>query len=190
MAGIACDEGLALLRGQWQRRGRWALLALLVVGAGIGAWLRATGVEAFRYFVTPADVTAMDWIKANTPPNAIFAINTGFWFPAVPQGTDAGYWLPYFAERRTTAGTMLSGLGDPKEWHTLLEMSQVAVRLATDDAALDDLRRLGVNYIYIGPKGNFSAPGLEARRLARAPGVQLVYDQAGVAVLRVDKLGK
>ncbi len=185
VGGIACEEGLTLLKGRMQYWGRRALLGLLVIGAAVGAWLRATGVEAYRYFVTPADVAAMDWVKTNTPADAVFAINTYFWFPTAPQGTDGGYWLPYFASRRTTAGTMLSGLGDPTAMQAVLEMSQAAARLATDDAALDDLQRLGVSYIYIGPQGNFAGEGLQAQRLSQSGKAAIVYQRDGVTVLKI-----
>jgi hypothetical protein len=146
-------------------------------------------LENYRYFVTPADVTAMEWVKANTQADARFAINTYLWLSTLPQGTDAGYWLPYFAGRRTTAGSMLSGFGDPNEMQTIAAMSRAVERLTTDNAGLDDLRRLGVSYVYIGKQGNFSGPALNAQALAQAPGVKSVYDRDGVAILEIGAAG-
>jgi len=50
--------------------------------------------------------------EKNTDPDAVFGVNTAFLNPAIPYGTDAGYWLPVYAERQTTAMTLLASLSD------------------------------------------------------------------------------
>ncbi len=151
---------------------------------------RATEIEPMRYFVTPADLPAMDWIKANTAPDARFAINTYFWTPNTPQGTDAGYWIPYFTHRQTTAGDMLSSLGSPEYLAQVVAMSRAVEHLETDAAALVDLRRLGLDYIYIGARGSFSGPGLDVSQLRQLPGITVVYQRDGVSILRIEPAAK
>jgi hypothetical protein len=100
-------------------------------------------------------------------------------------GIDAGYWIPYFTGRKTTAGSMLFGLGDESFRSNVIAMSQAARRLEDDNAAIDDLRRLGATYIYIGQPANFGGPGLNADRLRQRPDVEVVYQTAGVTILRI-----
>ncbi len=117
------------------------------------------------------------------PPDALFAVNTTFWLPRAPHGTDAGYWIPYFTGRSTTASAMLLAQGQPSYVDEIVTLSHAEERLENDPAALEELRALGVDYIYIGARGDFSGPGLEAATLREEPGVSVVYEQAGVTIL-------
>ena len=54
-----------------------AAVLVILVGLGIiSARQRIKDIEPFRFFVTPADVEAMAWIRANTTEEAVFGINT------------------------------------------------------------------------------------------------------------------
>ena len=89
-------EGLwALIPTGWQSRLQIPLIGLILAAGAWGGTYRVTGLEEFRFFVTPADVAAMDWINQNLPQDAAFAVNTYNWL-GTPHGTDAGYWIPYF----------------------------------------------------------------------------------------------
>jgi hypothetical protein len=171
----------------WLRRGPGfavMVVALLIPGALAGRY-RAIEQEFSRYFVKPADVLAMNWIKTNTPAEALFAVNTVFWLPNFPHGIDAGYWLPYLTGRKTTAGSMLFDLGPEGYKHQIVEASRATMRLTDDPAALDDLRRLGVQYIYIGANGSSFVSSLDGEQLSRASGVQALYHQGNVWVLKI-----
>ena len=146
------------------------------------SYVRAADVEPYRYFVTDADVKAMAWINANTPSDALFAINTDLWLPRTPIGTDGGYWIPYFTGRTTTAGNMLFDQGNADYRNRVGDMSEAAVRLSTDNAALDDLRKLGVDYVYVGKNGNFAGKALNSAQLSQAAGISEVYQQDGVSI--------
>ncbi|MFZ1771573.1 MAG: hypothetical protein WAU00_20355, partial [Caldilinea sp.] len=93
---------------------RYGAIAALLVALPF-VWIRSHDFEAFRYFVTPADVAGMEWLTANidstADPDAKVAINTTFWLPTSPHGVDAGYWIPYFTNRVTNTGVMISSLG-------------------------------------------------------------------------------
>jgi hypothetical protein len=183
--GVGAEELLRWTRGVWHVRAVSFIWAVVLMAAFLGSHMAVMQVEPYRYFVTQADLTAMAWINENLPPDAQFAINTTFWVPGSPMGTDAGYWIPYFTRRSTTASANLLNLG-AKEYATRIrQMSQAAVDLATDNAALDKLREMGVNYIYIGAKGNFDGPGLVPKKIRQTPGVEVVYQQSGVTILRL-----
>jgi hypothetical protein len=157
-----------------------------LIGGAYSGWARAVEILPNNQFVRAADIPSMNWIRANTPPDARFAVNTLYYSPEFMYGTDGGYWIPYFTDRRTTAGTMLFTLGMTSIRAQIAGMSQAVKRLEQDNTALDELRRLGVGYIYIGKAGNFSGPGLDPTRLRQAAGVSVVYQSDGVTILQID----
>jgi len=185
--GATAEELIRLfeLRSMWMTN---VILGLVLAASFVASHVRVTEIEPYRYFVTPADVAAMDWIKANTPRDARFAVNTTFWLPRAPHGTDGGYWIPYFTGRQTTASSMIFGLAAQGYKTDIVAMSRSVKQLETDNAALADLRRLNVNYVYIGPKGNWSGPGLDANRLKKAEGVTLVYQRDSAFIFQIDAM--
>ncbi|MBN1953806.1 MAG: hypothetical protein JW900_02040 [Anaerolineae bacterium] len=186
VTGAAVEEGLRWLAPARQRQAERLVVALVLIGAFVGSHWLVLQVEPYRYFVTAEDVAAMDWIRSNTPPDALFAVNTYFWLPDAPHGTDAGYWIPYLAGRQMTSGTMLLHFADPAYIDQIVALSQAVERLEVDNSAIPALREMGVDYIYVGRVGDFSGPGLDAARLSGAEGVTLVYQQGGVSILRIE----
>jgi len=146
--------------------------------------VRVSELELFRYFVTQDDVAAMHWINQHMPPDALFAVNTEMWLSEMPHGTDAGYWIPYFTNRLTTAGVMLSYL-NPTHFLEVAEMSRAVKGLEQDPAGIVALRASGVDHIYVGQKGHFSEPGLNVTQLKALAGVTLVYEQGGVFIFAI-----
>jgi hypothetical protein len=183
--GTAVEELHTLLRPKRHPGVGRLIVALTLLASFVGSHIRVTEIEPSRYFVTPQDVEAMNWIEENTPPDALFAVNTYFWLPRAPHGTDAGYWIPYFTGRRTTAGVMLLSLATEDYVASVVEMSHAVELLETDNAALGRLRALGVDYVYIGPIGNLSGPGLSAAHLREAELASEVYQDRGVSVFRI-----
>jgi hypothetical protein len=160
--------------------GQSAALLLFFVLGGLGARDRVTQLEPERFFVTPADLRAMEWIGANTPPKAVFAVRSTFWLPGFVHGTDAGQWIPYLAGRRTTVGPMLVPLS-PRQANWTREMSKRA-QTPDDEAALRFLFARGVRYFYFGARGNPD----DAARLAASPYAILRYADGGVFVYEID----
>jgi hypothetical protein len=107
--GGAVEEALAADQLRW-RQAADAVVAFALLAGFVTSHARVADIEPYRFFVTDEDVAAMDWIRENTPEDAVFAVNTYFWLPRAPHGTDAGYWIPYFTGRKTTAGVMLLSL--------------------------------------------------------------------------------
>jgi hypothetical protein len=161
-------------------------IAVLILGVW-GMQDRATDVEAYRHFVTPEDLTAMQWIDENIPEDATFAINTYFWLPRAPHGVDAGYWIPYLTGRQTTAPAMIViGEADKALMDRFIAESHAAERLENDLGGLDELDAMGVHYIYIGKVGDFSGPGLQADFLRQSDRVKTIYEQDGVTILEIE----
>lgn len=185
VCGCAVEEALHGTANRRQTRVGKVMVACALLAAFVASHVRVTEIEPFRYFVTPADVAAMNWIRDNTEPDATFAVNTYVWLPTSPHGTDAGYWIPYFAQRHTTAGAMLMSLADPEYRERIVRMSSAEERLVTDNSALQDLYSMGVHYVYIGVRGDFSGPGLNAAQIAQSGQTALVYQSAGVTIFRI-----
>jgi hypothetical protein len=185
IVGAAAEELNKWLTARQQTWAAPAILTVALLAGFAGSHSEVMKAEDYRFYVTPADEAAMNWIRVNTPPDARFAINTYFWQPRGAIGTDGGYWIPYFTGRQTTAGSMLTGEGSPEYGEEIHRMSKAAEKLAEDSAALDELRALGVDYVYIGAKGNSLGQPLRPTRLGKEPGVERVYQQDGVTILRL-----
>jgi hypothetical protein len=167
---------------------RWAVaigLTALLLASLPAVRTRATAVEEYRHFVTPADLPAMSWIQDNVPPGATFAINTYFWLPNFAHGTDAGYWLPYFTGHNIVTSSRIYDGSTAEYRQQVLARSQAVERLKKDLAALDDLRDLGVTHIYIGARGNFADAGLQLPFLSQSEQLELLFEYEGAAVLRI-----
>lgn len=188
IVGSAAEQAPALLWPHWRGRITQLAIALVLVVSFAASHVRVTEIELYRHFITPEDVAAMDWIRENTPADALFAVNTYFWLPRSPHGTDAGYWIPYFTGRQTTVGTMLAFVESSEYRENLVLMSRAVEQLEVDNTSLVELQAMGVDYVYIGKNGDFSGPGLSAAQLAQAENVKALYQRAGVTILEVKSL--
>lgn len=186
LIGAGAEEVRRSVTLAWRPVALRLMTAVLLAAASVTARARATEIEAYRYFVAPADVAAMDWLRANVPLDAVFAVNTLFWLPTFPHGIDAGYWIPYFTGRRTTASNMLFPQAPAEYVDWILAASRAAQRLPQDPVAVADLRRLGVTYVYVGATAGYFADGLHGEQLRRLDGLRLVYqqDQVWIFALR------
>lgn len=185
VVGAAVEQMLAMAKPNGRPIAVRLIVALTLVAGFAASHIRVTEIKEFRHFVTSEDVVAMRWIRENTPPDATFAVNTYFWLPAAPHGTDAGYWIPYFTRRQTTVGSMMNHFGSGQYLSKIIEMSAAAERLETERAALAQLYALGIDYIYIGQRGDFSGPGLDAEQLMKAGNAQMVYRNGDVFVFQI-----
>ena len=185
VVGSAAEEALTLCGPRWRKRTAWLVIALVLVASLVASRVRVTEIEPHRYFVASEDIAAMDWIKENTLPDALFAVNTYFWLPGAPHGTDAGYWIPYFTGRQMTAGVMLLSLGGNDYSARIIEMSHSVEQLEVDNVSLAELQAMGVDYVYIGRRGDFSGPGLSAAQLSRSENVRTLYQKDGVYILQI-----
>lgn len=76
-------------------------------------------------------------------------------------------------------------LADPEYRASIIQMSSAEERLVTDNGALEELRSLGVDYVYIGVRGDFSGPGLNAAQLGQSKQAALVYQGGGVSIFKI-----
>lgn len=151
----------AAVVGDWLDRhwtpGRWAMGIGLVILMAQGARAIGSIVEPGAAYVGPDDVPALDWIRSNTPESSYFIVNTYNWgfLPDYVIGSDAGYWLPLLAGRRTITMPMTYP-------HERFEVPNQAERLVTfhrlrghltSPEALALLRQEGITHVYVGQRG-------------------------------------
>lgn len=182
----AWDSTLFARLGKYQPGARQFALGILLFAAFIASHIRTAGIEEWRFFLTPADVQAMQWIQANTPRDAVFAINTYFWNTASPHGSDGGFWIPYFSGRETTTSTMLFNLGPQSLVQQVIRRSLVVKDLRENYRSVDGLCQEGIGYIYLGAKDDFTGQGLDPVKLAAVAGIAPVYQGQGVSIFQVN----
>lgn len=159
------------------------LLFLMVLLGFAASFSRVDQFERRRAFMTDEDVKAMEWVKNNTPKDALFAVNTAFLNPRVPYGTDAGYWLPFYGQRPTTALTLMATLST--DYEADLARSKSILTLYSSDPKLDSLCQYGIDYVYSGVKNPLGSADFDIKHLSELDGVSLVYDVDGVQILKI-----
>ena len=160
---------------------RTIAIVFLVLTGVVTYYFRIKDFEPQRAFMTDADKAAMEWIKANTNQEAVFGVNTNFLNPTMPYGTDAGYWLPVYAERQTTALTLLSSLSDDYQFE-LERAKAISEFYKTGDISL--LCDYGIDYLYSGAKDPLGSADI-IEKIGTQSGVSLIYDRDRVKIYRI-----
>jgi hypothetical protein len=110
--------------------------------------------------LSPGEVDALAWLKANTPASAIVQVD-----PVRPSGTWA--YMPGFGARRMAAGLPISMIPLKKYREASERMRRVFQ--ATDPAVIHQQAvAFGIEYFYIGPAERAAYPAI-ARLLDAAP---------------------
>ena len=164
---------------KWGIALQWVVLFLAVVAA----IYRLGEVQNFRQFMTVADEKAMDWIENYTSKDSIFAVHTYYWLPDSPHGSDAGYFIPYYANRETTTSTMISGLGPGHE--KVMTESEAVMSLYSTSPDIGALCKLGVDYLYDGAKNPFDGSQFNISAIQQTEGVQTIYQDGGVVIYKL-----
>ena len=162
---------------------RWVSRAVLVLAAfgllGWGAYQTRTMSNRDTIFAQPADLQALDWIRANTRPEATFLINTSVWMGSTYRGVDGGYWISVLTGRSSILPPALYTLGAPDYLQRIGDQAGRAALLTTCDASFWQLvRDTGANYLYVRQGTGSLQPG----GLANCSAVVPVYRRDGVYI--------
>jgi len=162
----------------------WGVMTGLAALGIRGAIAIASIVEPNAAYVGPDDLRAMEWIRTHTPISAYFMVNTYHWdwLPDFVVGSDAGYWIPLLANRRTITAPMIYGnerSSRPDFVDRLVALDRLGGSL-TSPAAVALLQQEGITHVYIGQRGGPISP----EDLLASPAFQLEYRSGAAYVFR------
>jgi hypothetical protein len=186
--GTAPNGWMAKWLRDWAAGGQMVVAAAVLIAALVGAGQRFGDLD-YRYrLVTAGDLRAMRWIRENTPADAKFLVNGLFAFGGrTVVGSDAGWWIPYLAERRNTVPPVVYTMERRSQPGYVARVENLYRQLTAhpldSPQALQLLASEGVTHVYIGVAGGEL---LDPRVLARSPHYRLVYQADGVWIFRVD----
>lgn len=180
---------LATLAGKisrvWLRKGLQVLLALAALtGLGWGAWQTRDILNTSTIIADAADLEALNWVRANTPPDARFMINTTPWMGGIYRGADGGYWLLPYTARQTILPPVMYTYGTEESIAQITDWAERTNKLTTCDA---DFWRLAdefdADYLYLHQGRGSLQPGA----LMNCPGVVNVYRRGAVFIYQLER---
>ena len=167
---LAADVAHWLLRGlefvssevPWQYVISTLLFTVVVVLAAWRSWYMVDVINPVTVLLTPEDRQAIDWLDEHLPRDAYLLVNSRKWQGELRVGTDAGYWIPLLAKRRTTMPSVLYYQGDPAYREGINELARLVEEAeSVDDPALvERLAREGITHVYVGSRGGKLEPKL------------------------------
>jgi len=156
---------------------------------------RLEAVEPSKHaLLTRQDMIAMDWIQANTPPDARFLVNSFFAYGgSVIVGSDGGWWLPLLAGRTNTVPPLTYGIEQGSDPDYALKVGDFARQVQGADVDAPEVRSLlrqqGVTHVYIGEQqGRVNYAGddvLCATALLDSEYYRVIYHQGEVWVFEI-----
>ena len=190
LVGYLAGQVLQALERRW---GSGTALALLVVIVAVGSvvglrTLNRRILEPWRFFVTPDDLRAAEWIRQNLPQDAFFAVQMyDEMGPVTVHGVDAGLWIPYMTGRRTTMPPMpYNGELSHEAADAINRRARDTFRLPQDHQALARLRAQGVTHAYVVQPRIFYQGLWQPDAFAADPAYRLLYHEGSVWIFALD----
>lgn len=162
--------------------GRWCGAALFLALGLWGTYQLREVVNNRTAILAPADRAAIAWIAENTPPDALFLINSYEWMAHVYAGQDGGYWIGPLSGRRTWPPPSLYGLGRREYVVAVNEVCQAAMATSSAEELYRLLRQHGFTHVYIGRYGGT----LTAEELLKWPAFHPIYHRDGVWIFALE----
>lgn len=162
-------------------------LAVILILSLSGTVTKLTYPINHDSYVRPSDMAAMEFIKNKISEDAYFMINI-YRFPfsdTLMVGSDAGYWIPLLANRRTVIppmGFTSERVKDPYYNDKLRKIEQLSHRI-TSAEGIEMLKEMGVTHIYIGERGGTMNP----EELLSSNNFTLIYQTGPVYIFQVNK---
>lgn len=158
-------------------------VSALSYSAARGALQQLNILNPVTILVTDTDLAALEWVAANTPPEAVFAINSWPWLGSIWAGGDGGTWVWPLTERRSILPPSDYVYMPLAERQALNELNQQVSSITDADApeTLALWRTAGITHIFIGHRGGALRPEL----FANSPNYELLYSNGGAWVFAV-----
>ena len=183
----------------WRKRAvlyhllHWRALSALFY-LPLGALFSATLLFGIRHQITILneqtiltyrdDMAALEWVAANTPPSARFAVNSWLWLGGTWAGSDGGAWLIPFAERYSST--------PPADYIYNLPLTEEVNAFNQHAKGIEDwsapsvaqwLREQGITHLFVGVKSGFIDPA----ELEKNPALIRRYNHNGTFVFEVSQ---
>lgn len=143
---------------------------------------------------TRQDITAMEWIRENTPPESRILVNSFFAYGgSTIVGSDGGWWIPYFTARKISVPPMpyVSEKGPFADYVTYVNSlrQMIEEKGYTHPQVIAELKARGYQYAYIGDKqGRVNYTGLvimKPKIMIDSGYYEAVYHKGNVWILRI-----
>ncbi len=142
--------------------------------------------------VTKPDLRAAEWIKHHTPVDSIFLVNSFFAYDNnLIVGSDAGWWLPLTAERRTTLPPLTYGIekGSDEQYRAWVNYLSAIIleKGISHPEVLQEMLEREVDYLYIGQQQglvNTEKPLLNIDQLLADTHFEVAYHQDRVWIFK------
>lgn len=143
---------------------------------------------------TRQDITAMEWIRENTPPESRILVNSFFAYGgSTIVGSDGGWWIPYFTARKISVPPMpyVSEKGPFADYVTYVNSlrQMIEEKGYTHPQVIAELKARGYRYAYIGDKqGRVNYTGLvimKPKIMIDSGYYEAVYHKGNVWILRI-----
>jgi hypothetical protein len=171
-----------------------ALVVVLLLGIqGLPNRIRDLNISSFALITRP-DLRAMTWIQDTLPTDASFLVNSFFAYNnSVVVGSDAGWWIPLLAHRRTTLPPLTYGFEMGNESTTTNSadnlMREILDKGIENPEIISKLIQDGIRYIYIGQRQgtiNYNGPKiLNPDVMARESSFEVIYHQDMVWIFKI-----
>lgn len=189
LAGWLAAEAVRLARRLVPRAAGPLALAAVVIAAGWGARQFPGLRDRFYDLVTVPDVAALNWVRANVPPDALFAVN-GFTVSGRTSvvGSDGGWWLPLLGGRAALMPPQYALNSEVEaqpgyRGRVVALIDALGAEPPPAPAGVDALCRAGVTHVYVGarrggagvPESGESVTSLDPEALAASPAFSMLY---------------
>jgi hypothetical protein len=159
---------------------RWGVLIACLLIAVMGVRYTDRLISQPNAFVREPDLDAIQWIRSNVSEDALFHINTHFWTPLVAHGLDAGYWLPFLAQREVTIPLEPYASDGSSEYIAFVNRrARELIEADTPEQLWQVMKKYNVSHIYLGSRpANLQADFF----LSDPDDFRLLYSENGVLV--------
>jgi hypothetical protein len=184
-AALGLEWASGLFQQFWQPAALSASMTALVAFMLIfGAQANWNAVNPDTILADQADLAALEWIDAHTPPDARFFINTTPWGYELYRGVDGGGWILPTTGRWSLAPTIFYSFSGDKAFKAqMIAWGEKAANLKTCDEDFWELvQEADLQYLYLREgKGSLQTAALQG-----CAGLKQLYSAGGVSIWLIE----
>jgi hypothetical protein len=194
VALVSCDGLDRLVKKKPLQQIFVPLIGLIIIISGLRGTMNLVYPDVYS-LVTRPDIRAAQWIRENIREDARFLTNSSFAYnDTVIVGTDAGWWLPITAGRKTTTPplTYASEINPDPDYRLKVNAlpASIIAKGFLDPDIMKIMAEFGVTHIYIGQlQGSVNPSGynltIDPTVLQSSDRYRLVYHEDRVWIFEI-----